>query len=268
MSWAYTFSKLILATYVVSTLLRKLFGLYLIGLSGGIGCGKSTFIRFVKDRTKTLSSSEKPHVIDLDDVSRQVVKIGSPGLADLKAAFGEKILNKKTKELDRDKLGREVFGDKAKLEKLNSTMTKYIVQSLIEQVITCFFVARETSYIILDAPLLFETKLNLICSESVCIVASELEQLKRVLKRNRKLDRKQVKQRISSQMPTADKAALATYVIENTGKVTERELGKKAEQWWKSHQIERERFWIPTKISLGLAVIIVIPVMFIASFFI
>lgn len=250
MSWLWFCLEVILVTYIVSTGLKWLFGCYIIGLTGGIGCGKSTFVRQVIQRTAT--NQAKPHVIDLDEISKQVVEKGLPALEELRLCFGEDIINPETGELDRDKLGSLVFGDKVQLSKLNGIMTRYILWELMYQILNSFFIDFH-EYIILDAPLLFETKLSWVCSETVCIVATEKEQLTRVLKRNPQLDEKQIEQRIASQMPTSIKAKLATHVIANTSDVTEQGLGDQAEAWWRENLAKRQRFWIPSLMSVSSA---------------
>lgn len=144
-----------------------------VGLTGQTGAGKTT----VSDALR----NEDFFVIDADLVARQVVEAGSNCIMDIVLAFGCQFLNENG-TLNRRRLGREVFGNKKKLKKLNSIMFPYIIDA-IKQEIEKGKKAGST-VIVLDAPTLFESGADTFCDIVVSVIASEPIRLHRIMSRD------------------------------------------------------------------------------------
>ena len=160
-----------------------------IGLTGGIGAGKSTVSNILREKGCC--------IIDADAISHQITEKGSDTLQQLAKAFGEDILFDDG-SLDRKKLAAIAFSDEKQRRKLEDLTTKRVL-SLIDQ--TLQNLRRESSYdiIFIDAPLLFETGADKM-TDLVWLVTAEKEtRIARVMERDG-ATRQQVLARMSSQM--------------------------------------------------------------------
>lgn len=176
-----------------------------VGLTGGIGSGKSQVSRLLAERGAV--------VMDADKVAREVLDQGSPGLAAVVREFGADVL-RPDGSLDREALGRRVFPDPAALARLNA-----IVHPLIgERSAELFEQARATgaSVLVHDVPLLVENGLAPFYDAVLVVSASPQTQLDRLV-RLRGMDGDDARARIAAQAPLADKLAVATHVIDNDG---------------------------------------------------
>jgi dephospho-CoA kinase len=191
----------------------------IVGLTGGIGSGKSTVARLLADRGAV--------IIDADRLAREAVKPGSPGLAAVVAQFGPAILDA-TGALDRPKLGALVFADETARRALNAIVHPIVAQLSAE----AFEAARASGakVAIYDVPLLFENGLERTLPETVVVSVSPATQRARIAARDA-LPAEQIEQRIAAQLPLADKAAKATWVIDNDGSKTATEA--QVEALWK-----------------------------------
>ncbi len=177
-----------------------------IGITGGIGTGKSTVSRYIADHGF--------RVIDADALSRQVVAPGSPALAELADAFGSDILTTDGL-LDRGRLAELVFADPDKRRRMESIITARIIQTVKEE-IEAFRDHGEGRAIFLDAPTLFETGADALV-DAVWLVTADLEtRIRRCMERDHST-RSQVESRMKSQMPEEEKIRLASAVIDNSG---------------------------------------------------
>ena len=141
-----------------------------IGLTGGIGSGKSTVANLFKAKGISL--------IDADQIAKDVVKKGQPALQKIAIKFGSTIL-KSNGELDRDSMRRIVFKDPEALDWLNNCLHPIIRQEINNQV------ALATSdYVILDIPLLFENKLQHLVNRILVVDVPVETQLQRVINRD------------------------------------------------------------------------------------
>jgi dephospho-CoA kinase len=176
-----------------------------LGLTGGIATGKSTV-------SEHLGSLGFP-IIDADLIARQVVAAGTTGLTQIVDAFGEDILLADG-SLNRQALGKRVFGHPEELEKLND-ITHPLVQNESQRLVAQYREAGER-LIILDIPLLLEGK-NKAGADKIMVVTTPAKvQLQRLMARNQ-LSESDALARINSQMPLSEKEALADYVIDNSG---------------------------------------------------
>jgi dephospho-CoA kinase len=180
--------------------------LYTVGITGGIGSGKS-------EASKIFTELAVP-VIDLDDIAHQITKKNQLGYIGIKKYFDEKYFDK-NKELIRRSLQIDIF---------NSTQTKEKIESILHPIIfnECkkqMNKHRSAEYIVIVIPLLFETKNYIkLIDESLLIDCDEEIQIKRVMHRD-KLDKKLIKGIIESQL-TRDKKIKKTdkIIINNLSK--------------------------------------------------
>src|SRR5699024_5115137 len=121
----------------------------IIGLTGSIGTGKS----MIANKFKQLNIP----VVDADIIAREVVEPGEDAYNKIVAAFGEEILQQ-DKTLDRAKLGEIVFGDEEKRKTLNDIIHPAIRQEMIRR--RDEHVAKNVPCVVLDIPLLYESKLT------------------------------------------------------------------------------------------------------------
>jgi dephospho-CoA kinase len=179
--------------------------MHVFGLTGGIACGKSTVAEYF--RTHGIP------IIDADQIAREVVRAGSPALAELGRAFGPEIFTEDG-TLDRKALGSLVFGDGAKRAQLNAILHPRIAARTAE--LQAELRAHGVVLACYDAALLVETGLADTFRPLVVVVASAAAQQERIILRDG-LSVDESAARIAAQSPTADKAKLADHVIVNDG---------------------------------------------------
>ena len=189
-----------------------------VGLTGGIGSGKSAVSRLLAELGAV--------VIDADVVAREVVELGTPGLAEIVGAFGPGVLQADG-TLDRPALGARVFADRAQLARLNA-----IVHPRIGERTAALFAeaeARGAEVVVHDVALLVENGMVPSYDAVVVIAAEPATQLDRLV-RLRGMSAQEAEQRIAAQAPLADKLAVATHVIRNDGPLEE--LAPQVERLW------------------------------------
>ena len=178
----------------------------LIGLTGGICCGKTT----VAEMFKRLGAK----VIDADRIARELTKPHMPAWQEIVREFGEEILLPDN-NLDRGKIAREIFRKKEKLQALNKIMHPKIQDSIKKEYEEIRNEAPEV-LVILDAPLLIEVGDRNIVEKLIVVSVDEKTQLKRIMERDNSLPTDALL-RIKSQMPVSEKIKFADYVIDNSG---------------------------------------------------
>uniref|UniRef100_A0A7S3E7D3 Dephospho-CoA kinase n=1 Tax=Rhodosorus marinus TaxID=101924 RepID=A0A7S3E7D3_9RHOD len=178
-----------------------------IGLTGSIATGKSS-------ASNVFRSCSVP-VVDADEIAKGVLGKGTLGLFLVRLNFGGEIL-REDGSLDRDKLGEMIFVDSRKRRKLNMCTHPLIILEMIRQLLVAVFVKMEP-IVVLDTPLLYETKLLVrFCTTTLVIACSEEHQLSRLISRNN-LSEEEARSRIASQMPISEKKRRASHVIDNDG---------------------------------------------------
>lgn len=193
----------------------------IIGLTGSIASGKSTV-------SKMLEEKGYP-IIDADRVARQVVEPGSETLKKIGDLFGDEVI-KPDGTMDREKVGALIFSDPARRKQLNDIIHPAIRGEMLRQ--RSDYLAQGYRTIIMDIPLLFESKLQHFVDKILVVSVTEENQLTRLMERNG-LNDKDAKARISSQLPMSVKEEGADAVIYNNGTVgeTARQLERIMEQW-------------------------------------
>lgn len=145
----------------------------IIGITGQTGAGKSLVASIFKKHEFKL--------IDADVIARQVVLKGSICLKELENEFGSKILNF-DKTLNRRALAKIAFENKENLKKLNDITHPYIINK-IKKLLDLYNKNKEKN-IIIDAPLLFESKLDKLCDKTIIAKANKRVRLQRIIKRD------------------------------------------------------------------------------------
>jgi len=173
----------------------------IIGLTGGIGSGKST----VANEFKALGIE----VVDADLVAREVVAPGQPALAEIELYFGQEVINDDG-ELNRAKLRQVIFSSEQKKQWLNNLLHPIIREALLTQL------AQATSqYVILEAPLLLENKLTQYTDFTLVVDVPETLQIERAMLRDNN-SRSQIQAIIDAQISRQERRQQADYVIDNS----------------------------------------------------
>ena len=178
----------------------------IIGLTGSIASGKSTIADMIRNMGLP--------IVDADLVARQVVEVGSPTLAEIVEEFGQDILLS-TGEMDRAKVGAIIFNDEQKRLKLNSIIHPAIRVEMIRQ--RDAYVG-EGKHVVMDIPLLFESKLQHLVDKILVVTVSPDVQLQRLMTRNN-LSKEEAEARIASQLPLKEKEEGADAIIYNNGTI-------------------------------------------------
>ncbi|MGX1192630.1 dephospho-CoA kinase [Metabacillus sp. SLBN-84] len=178
-----------------------------IGLTGGIASGKSTVSNMFKEANI--------RVIDADIIARQVVEQGAPAYRLIAEAFGSGILHEDG-SIDREKLGSIIFQHAKEREKLNSIVHPAVRKEMLRQKEEAE--ASGEAAVVLDIPLLFESKLTHLADVTLVVYVNPDVQLSRLMKRNG-LSEEDAKWRIASQLPLNEKKDQADEVIDNNGTI-------------------------------------------------
>lgn len=181
--------------------------MFVIGLTGTIGSGKSTVARCLE--------SLGARVIDADRVAREVVLPGTPALEEIARSFGPEVLNRQG-ELDRKKLGSIVFTDPQGLARLNGITHPRITEAIHRQVAQFAKDSPPDGVLVIDAPLLIEVGLHHDVDEVWVVKVDPEQQVKRLMERDG-LTPREAHRRIAAQLPQQEKLAYAHRVIDNSG---------------------------------------------------
>lgn len=180
-----------------------------VGLTGGIASGKSTVSNMLKEMGIT--------VIDADVESRLAVQYGEPAYKQIIDNFGEEILLPNG-EIDRQKLGSIIFHDEQKRQLLNQIVHPEVRRRMNDKKDVAL--KNNEKIVILDIPLLFESKLSNMVDRTLLVYVERTVQLTRLMERNH-LSEEEAEARIQSQMPLAEKIKLADTIINNNGQLAE-----------------------------------------------
>lgn len=171
-----------------------------IGLTGGIGMGKSACAQLLRDRGVA--------VVDTDDLARQVVEPGQPALQAVLAAFGPEAIGSDGR-LRRDWLAQRVFADLAARRRLEAILHPRIRDCWRAQVEQWRAEGRPIAVVVI--PLLFETGAEKELDVTICVACSPATQLQRL--RARGWSDEEINSRTAAQLPAGQKVAKANYVI-------------------------------------------------------
>lgn len=177
----------------------------ILGVTGGIACGKSTVTELFRAAGATIVSA--------DELARVIVSPGSAVMEELAASFGPEIV-RADGELDRPRLAAQVFADAAARAELNR-ITHPAIAALAEARLR-ELQSQGIPLIVYEAPLLYEAGAEGRVDAVAVVTASEAQQLARLVARDG-LDATAAQARIAAQLPLAAKVARADYVIDNSG---------------------------------------------------
>jgi len=180
----------------------------LIGITGGIGSGKST--------AAGIFEKLGAYVIDADEISRGILLRGTPAYDETVSAFGEEVLLSDG-NIDRKALAGVAFSSKDRLETLNRITHKYIFLEMDKRINAC---AKEHKYdiILLDVPLLFADDFPFKCFKTIAVTADREVKLQRACVRDG-VPREKIEERLSRQMPDEELTMRADYSIDNSGEL-------------------------------------------------
>jgi dephospho-CoA kinase len=189
----------------------------LVGLTGGLGAGKSTVARMLADRGAIL--------VDADELARRALEPGSRAYREVCDLFGDEVVTA-SGELDRAAIAATVFSDPERRRALES-----IVHPEVFRMLAAIVDARRGTddIIVFDAPLIVETGFHDACDVVVVVTASKGERVARAV-RDRGLTADQARARIGAQIGDAEREAVADVVIRNDGDVAE--LEAQVEDLW------------------------------------
>ena len=176
-----------------------------VGLTGGISSGKSTISSWFLQKGIV--------VLDADQIVKNLQRPNSPLVLKLAEEFGASIVNENG-ELARDVLGKIIFYDQEAKERLNA-MIHPLVQAKLEEEIERLKKVGE-GLVVLDIPLLFESRFEALVDRTVVVYVSPDVQLQRLMKRDQ-IDREYALAKMNSQMSLDEKRARADYVLINDG---------------------------------------------------
>ena len=195
----------------ISCLLRYKFGMVVVGITGGIGAGKSVFTSALEAKAFDLP------LIDMDLISRDVVHPGNPAWLEIRAIWPQ-VVNADG-SIDRTALGQIVFQDPKQRKILNQIMRRPMLELLAWNIMGVFLLhGRNQAYIVV--PLLFEFKLHWICRKTICISASDDVRIERIMRRDQ-CSRELALAKIRSQMSSEERERRSTIVIRNDGDLAE-----------------------------------------------
>jgi len=211
-----------------------------VGLTGGIGSGKSTVVRLFKHYGVS--------VIDADHIAKSLVEPGEPALDEIAQCFGSSILTAKG-QLNRALLKQKVFDNVHLLNQLESILHPHIRQSITQQIEELIATAESNSprYLIVDVPLLVEKGYQELFDEIVVVDCTEQQQLERTLirdaaskeqklgrpyggdegsdkKNGKEIDQKMIESIISKQATRKERLEIATKTLDNSGSIGALEL--------------------------------------------
>lgn len=180
-----------------------------IGLTGGIASGKSTVAAMFRDLHIP--------VIDADEIAHRVTSLGGEAYRPIIETFGRDILDSNG-AIDRRKLGAIVFYDEQKRKQLNVIVHPLVRKHMLQQKEK--YAKEGEKVVVLDIPLLFESKLEHLVDRILVVYVDEQTQLRRLRERNG-FSVEEAWARIKAQMPLEEKRKKADEIIDNNGTIEE-----------------------------------------------
>ena len=195
--------------------------IYLIGLTGNIATGKSLVGRMLGELGA--------HVIDADELVRDLQRRGTRVYAAIVAEFGAGIL-RPDGEIDRARLGAQVFSDPEALRRLESIVHPAVGRAIEAKIsVIQYQASNKNTVVVIEAIKLIEAGLSRRCNALWVVTSGQKAQLERLM-RARGLSEADARLRIEAQPPQSDKAALADVLIENDGTLAD--LREQVKRHW------------------------------------
>lgn len=178
-----------------------------IGLTGGIGSGKSTISRMLKERNIP--------VIDADSISREVIKNNLEIPKEIKLNFGSEFFDENN-NLKRQEFGNYIFKNKTERKKYENIIMPYIIKEIFRSMGVCENLGENIC--VLDAPTLIENGVHKYMDINILVWVPKSIQIERVKERD-KMNEINVLDRINSQMSLEEKKQYADFIIDNSGNI-------------------------------------------------
>lgn len=178
--------------------------MFVIGITGGIGCGKSTAAQICREAGLP--------VIDADELSRQVTAAGGAALSEIIEKFGAGAVDSQG-ALDRQIMARKVFQDHRSLDQLSAIIHRHVLEQLGQKVQK--LAEKKSRAVVLDVPIPVRHGFLDICDQVWVIWASDTARLERLASRG--MDEGEARRRMAMQMTREEYTELADHVIENDG---------------------------------------------------
>ena len=175
----------------------------IIGLTGNLASGKSEAARIFKKKGA--------RVVDADEIAHKLTRKGQPLFRAIIKVFGKRFVDKKG-QLDRKKLAQHVFSRSKELKKLNVLVHPGVIIELYKAIEKA---RSKKGLLVLDAPLLFESKMEKLADFTVVVKASESSMLSRASRRG--ISSELARKILAAQWPVMKKARLADFVVDNNG---------------------------------------------------
>lgn len=182
--------------------------MFVIGLTGGIGCGKSTAADICRDYGLP--------VIDADMISREVTSKEGAAIEEIKAVFGKRTISEDG-SLDRTMMAEIVFKDKKALDKLSRIIHKHVIDQI--KIKAEKFRQEKSRALVLDVPIPVKDGFLDICDQVWLIWADDDIRLSRL--KDRGMDESEARRRISFQMTRDEYEKISHFIIENNGTTDE-----------------------------------------------
>ena len=182
----------------------------MVGLTGGVGSGKSVVSQILKE--------EGAYIIDADQIARELVQPRTPTWKELIKVFGKEILQKDG-SIHRKKLADKVFSDPEQRGQLNRILHPRIKKEMGRRV-KAIRQKDPEAIVVIDAPLLIETGDHREMEKVIVVLSTEEQQIER-LKERHGVDPEEGRRIIASQITTEEKLKVADFVIRNEGALEE-----------------------------------------------
>ena len=176
--------------------------MFVLGITGGIGCGKSTVAAICRDAGLP--------VIDADELSRQVTAAGGAALTELRDLFGPSVLDEQG-ALNRQRMARLVFSDRNKLDQLSAVIHRHVLDTMRAEVEKLR--EKKQRAVVLDVPIPVKHGFLDLCDQVWVVWSSDEVRIARLNRRGMGED--EARRRMAMQMSRDEYIALADHVIEN-----------------------------------------------------
>lgn len=178
--------------------------MFVLGITGGIGSGKSTVSGMLRDRGL--------RVLDADEISREVTAAGGIALPEIRECFGNRAINADG-SMNRKYVSNQVFNDNTSLDRLSAIVHKYVFVYMDAELEKER--ARKTKCVVLDVPIPVKTGFIDHCNQIWVVNCDEKKRLQRLVARG--MEEEDALRRISMQMTNDEYAAIGDHVIDNSG---------------------------------------------------
>lgn len=182
--------------------------MFVLGITGGIGSGKSTVSRILSDRGI--------RVLDADEISHMVTDPGGLAVEEIGEKFGRRAIAANG-GMDRRYISSVVFKDNRKLDELSSIVHKYVFEYMDKEIQSER--EKKTKCVVLDVPIPVQKGFVDHCNQIWVVVCDEKVRLRRLIDRG--MDREEAERRMAVQMTDDEYCTIADQIIDNSGDITE-----------------------------------------------